>query len=282
MPVCSAIMRIVLHNGMPKSGTTALQDTLLKNRDILLEHGVLYPAGKGLLRRNHNILVLGVSEPDKLPRRFEQVYSGRHDKIRRDFQCVLDGISESASRNKVHTIILSSEMLFRVLSAAQAETLFSSLKNIADAIDVVTYIRHPAEYYLAIVQQTLKASQKINPLFSINYRPVIECYMRFADSVTVVPYIRSELHKGDITHDFFLRMLPQYVVLLGRFTLRNSNETFSAEGMDVIQRYRAHACADQDNVFADDAAVILKNLRSLDREVAGFTRPVLRSHVRDM
>ena len=37
--------RVYLHVGLPKTGTTFLQTSLLRNRDALLEDGVLYPGG---------------------------------------------------------------------------------------------------------------------------------------------------------------------------------------------------------------------------------------------
>jgi hypothetical protein len=35
---------VFLHVGAPKTGTSQLQDLLFLNRDVLREHGVLYPA----------------------------------------------------------------------------------------------------------------------------------------------------------------------------------------------------------------------------------------------
>lgn len=36
--------RVLLHVGTPKTGTSGLQDVLFRNRERLLEHGILYPA----------------------------------------------------------------------------------------------------------------------------------------------------------------------------------------------------------------------------------------------
>lgn len=36
--------RVLLHVGTPKTGTTYLQDVCFRNRDLLREHGILYPA----------------------------------------------------------------------------------------------------------------------------------------------------------------------------------------------------------------------------------------------
>ncbi len=38
--------RVLLHVGTPKTGTSYLQDVLFRNRERLLEHGVLYPADR--------------------------------------------------------------------------------------------------------------------------------------------------------------------------------------------------------------------------------------------
>ena len=38
--------RVLLHVGTPKTGTTFLQDVCFRNRDLLREHGILYPADR--------------------------------------------------------------------------------------------------------------------------------------------------------------------------------------------------------------------------------------------
>lgn len=38
--------RVLLHVGTPKTGTTYLQDVCFRNRDLLAEHGILYPADR--------------------------------------------------------------------------------------------------------------------------------------------------------------------------------------------------------------------------------------------
>lgn len=38
--------RVLLHVGTPKTGTSYLQDVLFRNRDLLREHGILYPADR--------------------------------------------------------------------------------------------------------------------------------------------------------------------------------------------------------------------------------------------
>ncbi len=49
-------MRIVVHIGMPKTGTTTLQNSLANSYNFLIKHGVLYPVIKGM---NNNHFFLG-------------------------------------------------------------------------------------------------------------------------------------------------------------------------------------------------------------------------------
>ncbi|CAA9371821.1 MAG: hypothetical protein AVDCRST_MAG60-148 [uncultured Nocardioides sp.] len=40
------VKRVLLHVGTPKTGTSYLQDVLFRNRELLREHGILYPADR--------------------------------------------------------------------------------------------------------------------------------------------------------------------------------------------------------------------------------------------
>jgi hypothetical protein len=58
--------RAFLHIGLPKTGTTYLQQVLWDNKDLLAEHGVLLP---GATRRRHLLASLDVREDPRLARR---------------------------------------------------------------------------------------------------------------------------------------------------------------------------------------------------------------------
>ncbi len=46
VPTEAGARRVLLHVGTPKTGTSYLQDVLFRNRDLLREHGILYPADR--------------------------------------------------------------------------------------------------------------------------------------------------------------------------------------------------------------------------------------------
>ena len=46
VPAAQGAKRVLLHVGTPKTGTSYLQDVLFRNRELLREHGILYPADR--------------------------------------------------------------------------------------------------------------------------------------------------------------------------------------------------------------------------------------------
>ncbi len=269
-------MRVILHNGMTKTGTTALQMTLLQHKRLLLENGILYPTGERM-RENHNILATSVCSSYKhLPRMFKPLYKDNLGKKDEDFRVAFRDISEAAKSASIHTVILSAESLFRPLESEQIKTLSTALRSIGDSVEVITYVRHPAEHYLSAMHQRLKASSKLPPLMAARSRPQIESYAEVADTQTVVPYDRAALQAGDITHDFFHRVLPGHTKLLEQMRIREHNATtVSAEGLDILQRYIKYVHPEMDNVFTWDIKAVRTRLQYLDLTVEGYSRPRL-------
>lgn len=265
---------------MPKSGSTALQATLSTHRRTLEEHGILYPAG-GQLPKNHNALTLVVPPENGMPRVFKQAYQNDPARGRAEYRALLSGIASAARRRRFHTIILSSEMLFRQLTEEQAAQLRNDLLGLADRVDVITYLRHPAERYISTLQQALKASADITPPSARRYRPVIESYDRVGDTNNVALYQRDRLRNGDITTDFLHRMLPDHAHLADQIESVSRNETISAEAMDILQRYRQQVHPGKDNVFTADSTTLFNALGRVDRNTEGFHRPRLRPEVRE-
>lgn len=273
-------IRVILHIGMPKSGTSALQNTLRANRDLLLKHGILYPAG-GDLPKNHNILIAALAEENQLPRIFRQVYQNEPGKRFDDVRKVVATIADRARKSKVHTVILSGEMLFTTLSDENGSQLRSMLLSIGSRISVVAYIRHPAKHYLSMAQQAIKASSRIPSPKGRGFRNVLESYSQVGDEMIVNGYERELLHAGDITQDFCRKVLGVGEEFLKAIATVRSNETMSAEGMDILQRYRKHACAGKNGVFTADANLVEKITRRTDPEVIPFGRPELRREIEE-
>jgi hypothetical protein len=97
----------------------------------------------------------------------------------------------------------------------------------------------------------------------------------------VAAYERASLHGGDITRDFLRRAAPAAADVLKDSDFLQSNQTISAEGMDVLHRYRAFNHPDRDGQFTPDTGEIIRQIAGVEAGLGGFTRPVAHGSVRD-
>ena len=272
-------MKLILHIGMPKAGSTALQRGLCAAAPQLRDHRILYPAG-GRLPKNHNMLVCGLFKGPNLPRLFRHVYVGDDSRRKRDFAAFLQAIETEVQNSRPGTLVLSGEMLFVVRSPKNARKLKEILGRFSDEVTIVAYVRSPAQYYLSRAQQVLKASSRISPPRPIRYRRVIESYLSVSKDILAISYERSRLHGGDITRDFLHRFAPDLLDPLGAEAVREANQTLSAEGMDILHRYRG-LITGQDGVFTTDTGALIRAIGAAEDAVGGFRRPQIRDQVLD-
>ncbi|CAA9342057.1 MAG: hypothetical protein AVDCRST_MAG29-1639 [uncultured Nocardioidaceae bacterium] len=106
----AAPARVYLHVGVPKTGTTFVQDVLWRSRSQLAEHGVCYPLEK---RTEHFAATMDVRRAAWGGRR-NPAWSGTWDRL-----------AETISRSGAHTGVLSSELLAAADREAVARALAS-------------------------------------------------------------------------------------------------------------------------------------------------------------
>jgi hypothetical protein len=267
-------VKLILHIGMPKCGTTALQRTLRSNAAVLKENGILYPVLE-TRKPDHNILTVGLYSLGKLSRNLAQKF--RHDPgaALGVFERRVGRLRAQLEDGPYDYLIISAEGLFRPPSEERVQAFEAILRSMASEIHLVAYVRHPAGFYLSMAQQILKASSRIPAPKGRPVRPAIEAFAPIADTVTVAPYDRAAMVAGDVTHDFVHRVLPDKVDMLSEITPISANETMSAEAMDVLQRYREATSQALDGRFTRDTNLLIEALRESDATLEGFGRPRL-------
>lgn len=273
-------MKLILHIGMPKAGSTALQHTLRAAAPELLSHGICYPADNGL-PKNHNMLVCGFLQTETLPRLFRQIYGDDTRRMRRDFKAFLAALRKRVEASKAHTIILSGEMLFRKIGVRKRDTLQKIFEPIADEITIVAYVRSPAKFYMSQVQQVLKASHMIIAPKPTAYRVPLKAWEMLAETIRVIPYEREQFHGQDIARDFLYRFFPDLGDILQPHHMQASNQTISAEGIDILHKYRLHNHAEDKGRFTPDTGAVLKLISEVEAEIGPCTRPVAHQHLAD-
>jgi hypothetical protein len=278
-------MRLILHAGMPKAGSSALQVALKRARRSLLRKGVLYPltvpVSAVLLAPNHNFMVAGITSFERLPRHYRQVFAADRETLEKRFERYWKRITAQIRHHQPHTVILSGEAFSRKFTANEVTKLKTLVSPWANQIEIVFYVRRPSEYYLSSLQQRLKASHIVRSVKPNFYRRTIEQYGQIADKIHVIPCVRSTLYEGDIGADFAWRLVPDCLAEIRAAAKGTVNETLSAETMSILQSYRLHNHNSRKDIQTVDTEVLISLLGNIERGLGMFTRPKLKAGFAD-
>jgi hypothetical protein len=165
------------------------------------------------------------------------------------------------------------------LAVDEIERLRSELVEAgASTFHIVLYVRDPADYYLSRTQQRLKAShRRMDPVeFRYPFRDFTVAWEQcFPGRVIVRRFARDP--DFDVVGDFSGVLEEHLGVSLPPIPSRQ-NESLSAEGMEILQRYRSAFLADQDHVFVEETNRLLHFLAG-SSELLAQTRPELRPEI---
>ena len=233
-------MRTIFHVGHAKTGTTALQAILNASRDALTERGVLYPANPNGSYRNHRLVFADLFEPRQVPRHILKNYAIE------ELPAAREELSASIRREVAGTrpdcLVMSSESRFGVWKPEQRRGFRAALDALGCAgTEIVAYVRRPSSWYLSAVQQHLRASHEIKPPRMIRLAAALDQFAQdFGEErVHVRAFDRASLAGGDIAEDFVTAFLAGHGVGMAALTRPPiDNETLSAEGFDLVRRWR--------------------------------------------
>ncbi|WP_404982858.1 hypothetical protein [Cobetia marina] len=201
-------MKLLLHPGHSKCGSTTIQKAIIKNRKLLEAHGYVIPDPQMRTRGDD-----GFNPNGETPRAFF-----RHAMEQKD----LGPLKEKLARLKQKhgdsdsTVLISAENLVNQLGAASGLNIHRLLRDTFDSHEVIYYIRRQDQFIMsawqqwgykkglslqAFVEQALKTR---NP----NYRVIASAFSNLygKTNVTVVPLLRGSLIEGDLVSDFFARL----------------------------------------------------------------------------
>lgn len=273
-------MKLLLHIGMAKTGTTALQAALANHRALLLRNGVLYP--KVAFHPSQHCFLDGFMRPPKLfTRRTLYAFGGKDpDYITNVLETNWIQIKRQINKHNPHTVILSGETMFRGFETGNSGAFKSRLLELTDEIQVVAHIRQPSKRYLSDVQERLKRSSSFPPPAAASFRKTLEiCEELFGRKPIVLAYERDLLLAGDITSDFLGRLLPELGPVIPQISSPVVNESLSAESMALLQDYRAAFYPDADNLYIDDGVHLRPLLRRVETSHGLSRRPVLLAEI---
>lgn len=199
---------LVLHIGMPKTGTTSIQEAFGRNNKKLRKEGIFYPAKKPYNHAN-------TFAPIFLENRLNTIYFKQH-KINTEEKAQKKVIelkrywNKQFESNAVDTFIISAESLYR-LSTNEIAELKAFVAPFFDDFKVIVYIRKPEVALKSLWGQYVKTlSEQHSPkaLFdsvvkTYNYHFVERWAEAFGtDKVIVRPFEQSAMVNGSLLDDF--------------------------------------------------------------------------------
>lgn len=219
-----------IHIGMPKTGSTGLQETLSTNREQLKAQGIMYP-GNG---RTHTALCA-----EYHPKKFDcQAFKNRTQAdVEADLKKIIDDISVCES-----DVILSSEF-FSELRPHGIQALSKRLSKIGFNSVFVCFVRHPVNAAVSSSQQAIKMGAKTlqDVISAPPYVSEKARLTRFVEAVGKDRIILTDFvdaQKEGVTKLFFGR-INRPRAINGIEEIR-SNEGLSMDGAILADFYTSH------------------------------------------
>lgn len=237
-------VKVVIHIGPPKTGTSAIQYCLQHDRQRLAENGIYYP--------KHTTDVNGISSGN-----LNSVYDIT-DTERSISKTKASKLLASCEKLKMHTLLLSSEFFFERMS--EVVVIFPEVQFIA-------YIRNPLDSFESLYNQSVKRHHKIDPIKKPPRLPkfYLTKLESFVDEIGTDKFIFRSYSKhaflgGTIVDDFYsiLNIQPP------SNTRVNINPSYSFEALE-FKRWLNQFCSPSLALKAD------KVLQNFESSSVGFS-----------
>jgi hypothetical protein len=201
---------ITLHIGTEKTGTTAIQNCFASHREKLAAAGILYPVSPG--RSNHAGLIYFVAgERDRPPS--PHLIGITRDDAAAYSAGFMDRLRNEIAASGCETVFFSSEHLSsRLRSPPSIARLIASMRELADEVRVLTYLRPQYELLPSSYSTTIKSGgtnlvrgPKTVKQHSYNYEKMLNFWERAVgrQNMIVRRFGRSYLKDGSLIEDFF-------------------------------------------------------------------------------
>lgn len=267
-------MRIILHIGTGKTGTSSIQESLFRAREKLLENGILYPDIPGFT--NQNFLAMAAAQG--VPREYQAKLGYDLETLIQESKKCWDMVKSDTEKAEAKTVILSGEYFFSHGSPTFWKNLISTKFGHKAEIEAICYVRAVESYYISAIQQYIKGGHNIHYPYTLPLFDRLEKWNK-SGRLTVREFSKGKLIDGDVISDFLETCeLGQDIVPLN--ARKRVNETISAESMSIIVDYRRTLHAESENKFMPDSSLLFRRLRQIEPEVGGlefFGHPQLTS-----
>lgn len=224
-------MRVIIHAGLPKTGSSALQEYLYSHRSELAELDLVYP---DLGHQDHWMIAAAMAKnPMNFHHAQRRLEAGER---KRELQNALGAFRKIAEGTKPGQTLITSHEGYSIGESPSRLVQFFREVDVDSAVTFIAYARDPVEHYASAVQQVLKNDRARSFAPSSWVSPHIariDSLLKVGASLIVRPHSRSSLDGGDVVTDFF--------GILHRLNLRTPDDPSAARGTN--SSLTAKACA---------------------------------------
>lgn len=194
-------MKLYLHIGIEKTGTSSIQSFLNKNREQILEnYGILYPKTGIWFDKSHHGFAFSVTG------------SNLHIKEPENFDDMLNQLEEEIKENKPSAVLISSE-IFRGLHQTDFFDLFNEkIQKHFDEVILIVFLRDQPYWLLSmynqyIKDQNIRFSKSFDEFYSViknkaDYYEMLKNWNKYIEkeNMYIFPYYErnNELRKSSI------------------------------------------------------------------------------------
>lgn len=261
-------MEVLIHIGDAKCGSSSIQASLFEKKADLLDQGILYyPASKANGHYSYITLVNGKTRGDDS----EQINIAQRN---------IKETSELIAKHNPSFLLISAENLFGIPQELLAK-LIDKILGFEAKKHIISFVRHPVDFYLSTVQQQLKADHEFTPpkTFSRDLTRPFRFWKERSDcaSMTVRIFSSDRMKNGSVVAEFtsILRDLTKNENL--NLPDNRTNTSLSAEQMIILQNFRRDFLSKRSGQFSPESSRIISlftHMNNINGKIVG-TKPTL-------
>jgi hypothetical protein len=267
---------IIIHIGSGKTGSTSIQNALFENQ-TLFEEKMVYPVT--LNKSSNQLFRCAFCELEKAPGNIKSEYKNNIAGFK-TFQKNIKEDFEVKTKNS-DAVIVSSEFLF---SAGEQEVLDikSYLESLGfNSFKIVVYIRNPSDYYLSLVQQSVKNNPTLpSPEnFGYDFKKTIILWREIFENLKVRLFQKGFLVENDVVKDF-VSVMNQFGYVLDFKNPKRVNEGLSSELAQILQDIRKQY--NPKNINFDKYQLLGREvLKLIEKYASKGSKPILSYDIKD-
>jgi hypothetical protein len=283
-------MKIVIHIGMPKTGSTAIQRSLASNRDLLQKNGILYPINPKPFSNQAKHLILlpmlcrgNTDQWKNLPggdKKIREMYGEEFD----FFDFWISDLKSQISSAQPHTLVLSEEGLFAALGKRKSnihknlEDFCLELANNITEVKIIGYLRNPADYYLSMCQEKIKRYSNIKGFGFANYVGKLKNIRQLYKSQhQMFAFEKKYFPQEDVVRHFTKNIISYELA-----SPDMPNETLSAAAMRILEDYWTLTLSKEAGKATHQEMKSLLSIIRMAEKKLPLPKPILKEEVRSM